>query len=148
MRTPVVGLFLSLATGSAALAATLAPVPPSQKPGYDTIREADLRADLGFIASSALQGRMSLQPGDAASIEWVAAEFAKAGLMPAAVDAKGKPTYLQPVPLIEYQSDSPNNFIQLSTGQSSRGRFLCVGSSQIGLGVIHTAGDSFWLRPG
>ena len=30
----------------------------------------------------------------------------------------------------------------------NRGRFLCVGSSQINLGVIHTAGDSFWLRPG
>jgi hypothetical protein len=29
----------------------------------------------------------------------------------------------------------------------NRGRFPCVGSSQIGLGVIHTAGDSFWFRP-
>jgi hypothetical protein len=118
MHTPAFALLFSLATGTAALAATLAPVPATQKPGYDSIREADLRADLGFIASGALQGRMSLQPGDAASIEWVAAEFAKAGLKPAATDAKGKPTYLQPVPLIEYQSDSANNFIQLTAGQT------------------------------
>jgi hypothetical protein len=30
----------------------------------------------------------------------------------------------------------------------NRGRFLCAGASQIDPGVIHTAGDSFWLRPG
>lgn len=30
----------------------------------------------------------------------------------------------------------------------NRGKFACGGSSQLGLGVIHTAGDSCWLRPG
>ena len=43
----------------------------------------DLRADLSFLASDALQGRMSLQPGDDAAAQWIASEFTKAGLSPA-----------------------------------------------------------------
>jgi len=35
----------------------------------------------------------------------VAAEFAKAGLQPAATDASGKLSFLQAVPLIEYKPD-------------------------------------------
>ena len=36
----------------------------------------------------------------------------------------------------------------LAATRSNRGKFLCGGSSQLGLGVIHTAGDSCWFRPG
>ena len=94
-----------------ALAATLsatamAAVPSAEQPGLAQIRETDLRADLGFIASDALQGRLSLQPGDDAAVQWIASEFAKAGLKPAATDAQGQPSYLQAVPLIEYRPDA------------------------------------------
>ena len=82
------------------------PVGPRQRTGFDAIHESDLRANLAFIAGDGLLGRMSLQPGDDAAAEWVAAEFAKAGLQPAAKDASGKPSYLQPVPLVEYKPDS------------------------------------------
>ena len=122
MKKPIVALLLSLVGSGPGITAELAlvPVPAAQKPGFDTIRERDLRADLGFIASDALLGRMSLQPGDTASIEWVAAEFAKIGLKPAASDEMGNPSYLQPVPLIEYRPDTANNIVTLKTGQSEQ----------------------------
>lgn len=110
-----------LAVNSAqAEAPRLAPVPAAQAPGYEHIREVDLRADLTFLASDALLGRMSLQPGDDASVEWIAAEFAKAGLKPAATDAKGQPSYLQRVPLIEYRPNSAANALTLRLGSTEQ----------------------------
>jgi hypothetical protein len=84
--------------------------------GLERIREADLRADLAFIASDALEGRMSLQPGDAAAAQWVAAEFAKAGLEPAARTAAGAPSFFQDVPIIEYRPDRAASFLAVQTG--------------------------------
>ena len=62
------------------------------------MRPETLRADLTFLASDALEGRMSLQNGDAVAIQWIASEFAKAGLQPAE-----NGSFLQPVELIEYR---------------------------------------------
>lgn len=107
---------LAFAGAAQAEAPKLAPVPAAQAPGFERIREADLRADLTFVASDALQGRMSLQPGDDASVQWIAAEFAKAGLQPAAADATGKPSYLQSVPLIEYRPNPAANTLTLRIG--------------------------------
>src|ERR1700678_2639957 len=76
-----------------------------ERTGVEAIRESNLRADLAFIASDGLGGRMSLQPGDDAAAAWVASEFAKAGLTPAATDAAGKPSYLQAIQLAEYRAD-------------------------------------------
>jgi hypothetical protein len=86
------------------------PAPPAARlaPGFDTIRENTLRADLTFLASDALQGRMSLQPGDDVAIQWIASEFAKAGLAPAA-----EGSFLQPVDLIEYRGDRAQSFVGL-----------------------------------
>jgi hypothetical protein len=87
-----------------------APVRPAARlaPGFDTIRESTLRADLTFLASDALQGRMSLQPGDDVAIQWIASEFAKAGLQPAADGS-----FLQPVELVEYRGDRAQSFVGL-----------------------------------
>ncbi len=68
--------------------------------GPDSISASRLRADLTFLTSDALEGRLSLRRGSEAAGQWVASEFAKAGLVPAA----GK-SFLQPVPLIEYRAD-------------------------------------------
>ena len=73
--------------------------------GYDSIRIADLRADLTFLASDALEGRLSLARGSDVAIEWIAAEFTKAGLKPV----------LQKVPLIEYHPDRQQSHLSLET---------------------------------
>lgn len=102
MPRAIVALALAASVSVTALAAA----PSSQQPGLAQIRESDLRADLGFLASDALQGRLSLQPGDDAAAQWVASEFAKAGLKPVATDAQGHPSYLQAVPMVEYRPDA------------------------------------------
>ena len=81
--------------------------------GFNTIREDTLRADLTFLASDALQGRMSLQTGDEVAIQWIASEFAKAGLKPVA-----NGSFLQPVELIEYRGDRENSYVALQRGGS------------------------------
>jgi hypothetical protein len=68
--------------------------------GLDSIKAADLRADLTFLSSDALEGRMSLERGSEVAIQWIAAEFGKAGLKPMVGDS-----YLQPVLLVEYRGD-------------------------------------------
>lgn len=85
-----------------ALIALVGCAPP---PAPDPIREAALRADITWLASDTLQGRLSLQPGDDAAAHWLAWQFALAGVEPAAVDDRGQPTYLQAVPMIEYRAD-------------------------------------------
>ena len=89
-------------------------VPAAWLPGFERIRESELRADLGFIASDALMGRMSLEPGDAVGVAWIAAEFAKAGLTPAVPTAGGGAGFLQAVPLLEYRADGDGSFLALT----------------------------------
>ena len=107
---------IALAVSSVSISAQeLAPLRQALAPGYDTIREETLRADLTFLASDALQGRMSLEPGDDVAIQWIAAEFAKAGLQPGA-----NGSYFQAVPLIEYRADRTQNFVALKRGGSEK----------------------------
>ncbi len=84
-------------------------VPPNLVAGFEAIKESDLRANLTFVASDALAGRLSLQPGDDSAAAWVASEFAKAGL-----ETMGESNYLQPVPLIEFRPDRARSFVSLS----------------------------------
>src|ERR1051325_726923 len=90
-------------------------VPANLATGFNTIREDTLRADLTFLASDALQGRMSLQTGDEAAIQWIASEFAKAGLKPAA-----NGSFLQPVELIEYRGDRAQSYVALKRSGSEQ----------------------------
>ena len=71
--------------------------PPSIPP---SINVRDLKADLTFLTSKPLAGRLSLQPGSEVAIEWIASEYAKAGLKTA-----GIASYVQKVPLIEFFPD-------------------------------------------
>lgn len=107
--TCVVGL------GLGALLHAQQAVPAGVAMGFNEIREDTLRADLTFLASDALQGRMSLQNGDDVAIHWIASEFAKAGLKPAA-----NGSYLQPVPLIEYRGDREQSYVALKRGGSEK----------------------------
>ncbi len=78
----------------------LAQPPARLAPGYDSLEPTRLRADLTFVSSDALDGRRSLERGSEVAIQWIASEFAKAGLKPLVGDS-----YLQPVPLIEFTAD-------------------------------------------
>jgi hypothetical protein len=91
------------------------PVPASVAAGYKVIQESDLRADLQFVSSDALQGRMSLEPGDDAAVQWIASEFAKAGLKPAA-----NGSFLQSVPLIEFRNDRSQSYVALRRGGTEK----------------------------
>lgn len=79
--------------------------------GYDRIRVSDLRADLTFLSSDALEGRMSLERGSEVAIQFIAAEFAKAGLKPIVGDS-----YLQPVELIQFLPDTGQTALILRRG--------------------------------
>ena len=89
-------------------------VAPHLATGFDSIKAETLRTDLTFVASDSLQGRMSLQPGDEVAIQWIASEFAKAGLKPANGDS-----YLQPVPLVEYRGDRARSYVALKRGTAA-----------------------------
>ena len=104
----VLPLLLSATGGGAQTAKPTTVIPARISSGYRTIRERDLRADLTFLTSDPLQGRMSLENGDAVAIEWVASEFKKAGLEPAFGDS-----YVQPVPIVEYRADAAQSSIVL-----------------------------------
>jgi hypothetical protein len=82
--------------------------------GYATLQEPALRSDLAYVASDALAGRMSLQPGDETVVHWIARQFEEAGLRPAATDANGKPSFLQAVTLVEFRPDRTESSITLT----------------------------------
>ena len=91
-------------------------IPARERVGFAAIRESDLRANLGFLASDGLAGRMSLQPGDEAAAAWVASEFAKAGLSPAARDDQGRPSYMQAMRLVEFVPERAEFALTLTRG--------------------------------
>ena len=100
---------LALLISSAITPQLTTQIPTRLATGYRAIQEATLRANLAFLASDALEGRLSLQPGDDVAAQWVASEFAKAGLTPAA-----NGSFLQPVPLIEYRNDRSQSYVALT----------------------------------
>jgi hypothetical protein len=116
-RTKMLLVALALLTfhGLTGFAQTPQPVPASVATGFNAIREDTLRADLTFLASDALEGRMSLQNGDTVAIRWIASEFAKAGLEPAA-----RGGFFQPVDLVEYRGDREQSYVALQRGGSEK----------------------------
>lgn len=106
--TPRLLTCLAFTVGAFAAESPNAIVPEKLATGFNSIRAEALRADVTFLASDALDGRLSLQPGDTVAAEWVASEFAKSGLQPV-VDGG----YLQRVPLIEFTTDRMGSHIAL-----------------------------------
>jgi hypothetical protein len=83
-------------------------VPANLQEGYKTIQPRDLRADLTFLASDQLEGRLSLTRGSEVAIQWIQSEFAKTGLKPLIGN-----NYLQTVPLWEYRPDHEASFLAI-----------------------------------
>src|SRR2546429_9974988 len=66
----------------AGLAENQQPMPVKVATGFNFIREDPPRADLTFLASDALEGRMLFQNGYALAIQWIGAGLGKARLEP------------------------------------------------------------------
>ncbi len=81
---------------------------------FAELHERRLRADLTFLTSTPLNGRLSLERGSDVAIHWIASEFAKAGLK-APVEG-----YLQPVPLVEFRADSEKSYVTLRFNGETR----------------------------
>lgn len=79
-------------------------------PGWNTIQPEKLKADVSFLASDTLQGRLALQKGDEEAVYWIAKQFQKAGLKPLTAD------YLQAVPVIEFIPDYQQNALGIQRG--------------------------------
>ncbi len=84
--------------------------------GLSAIRESNLQADLKFLSSGEMEGRLSLQRGSEVAIKWLESEFQKAGLKPAGSNG----SYLQPVPLIEYRTDRAASGLTIHKGEKSQ----------------------------
>jgi hypothetical protein len=82
-------------------------IPNSLAMGWDTFQQATIKKDIATLTQIAWQGRLSLTAGDDKTIQWIADQFKKAGLTPAA------PNYLQPVALVEFVPDNKKNYIAL-----------------------------------
>lgn len=106
---------------SAATIAQSPQVPAKEQKGFAALNEAALRSELAYIASDKLLGRLSLQPGDDEAARWVAEQFQKAGLKPAALDVSGKPSYLQPFTLVEFRPDRANSSVTMMRAGKATG---------------------------
>ena len=65
----------------------------SRAPGGDVITMPKMRADLEFLASDALRGRLTATPENAIALEWIAARFEWLGLRPMGANGSYFQTY-------------------------------------------------------
>jgi len=79
------------------------------QPAHLQVQLSRLRADLVFLTSDVLAGRVSLSPQADIAARYIAADFQKSGLAPANRDS-----YLQSFPLIAYRSDPKTRMLILS----------------------------------
>src|SRR5262245_8517608 len=77
------------------------------------VRMENLQADLKFLCSDKLAGRLSLQSGSELAAKYIAAEFRKAGLKPAGGEM------LQKFPLVSYEPDRRRTTMRLMSGGTS-----------------------------
>lgn len=88
------------------------PVLPVTQP---EIGEADLRAHIEYLASPALQGRLTGTPGERAATDYVAAEFLRLGLTPDGDDG----TFFQSFPFTAGVALGKENALSLKIGENS-----------------------------
>ena len=85
------------------------------------VTEADLRAHIAILASDAFEGRKPGTEGEAKTVKYIAEQWARAGVKPAAADGG----WFEPVPLIQRGQGS------FDYSFTAKGRKLRVGSDDI-----------------
>src|SRR5262245_12538066 len=73
--------------------------------GEPAISAERIRADVKYLASDRLEGRGIGTLGEERTVDYIAAEFAKAGLKPALTSDNGRGTYFQGVPLVKVSTE-------------------------------------------
>src|SRR5262245_33523729 len=90
---------------------------PDRAPAYDSIRKEALKADLYFLASDNLQGRLTNTPGNRIAADWIASRFERMGLRPGAADG----SYFQTFNLmVETLGPPERNTLSVKTGEGGR----------------------------
>jgi hypothetical protein len=85
-------------------------------PFNDSIRIADMKADLFFLASDDMQGRLTDTVGNHLAAEWVKSRFERMGLKPAMPDG----SYFEPYDLVTATLGRRENSLALTDGASAR----------------------------
>jgi hypothetical protein len=85
----------------------------SRAPALDSIRAADLRADLFFLASDAMRGRLTNTNENLVASEWIKSRFERLGLSPAV------PGYFQSYNLMTVTLGQPNALDIVENGTST-----------------------------
>ena len=78
--------------------------------GPPTISAAQLKGDLSFLASDALQGRFTPSPGLEVAAEFIASRFRAAGLEPG-----GTEDYFQPAHMVERRMAAPQSTLTITS---------------------------------
>src|SRR5947208_14784177 len=100
---------------SLGLLLTVAVFGQNRAPAIETIRKDGLKADLFFLASDGMRGRLTGTPEYALAAEWIAARYARLGLQPVAPDG----SFYHRFDLVLSRLSEGNRLI-VSTGPDSR----------------------------
>ena len=112
-RMRIMGGWLLLIGGCGGAWGQQVGVPGNEAAGLAAMSVGRVRADLAYVSSDQLQGRMSLEAGDNAVVQWIAKSFARAGLKPLGLE-NGRPSFLQPMELVEFQPDRGESSVTMT----------------------------------
>src|SRR4051794_26629741 len=87
----------------------------TRAPAIESIRRDELKADLYFLASDAMRGRLTGTPEYNQAAEWIAARYARLGLKPLAPDG----SYFHRFDLIQSRL-ADGNRLAISRGADAR----------------------------
>ncbi len=96
-------MLLSLVVASALFLGATATEPPNVQFALRSIRPADLKGDLSFLSSDALQGRYTPSPSLDVAAEFIASQFRAAGLEPG-----GNQDYFQIADMVDRRMPTPS----------------------------------------
>ncbi|MBI3697674.1 MAG: M20/M25/M40 family metallo-hydrolase [Acidobacteria bacterium] len=91
------------------LLAALLAVAPSIDSAVESVSAGRMEADVAFLSSKPLAGRMSGRNGGDVAAEFLAAGMRKAGLRPAAAGG----SYFQSIPLTEFETDQEHSALRM-----------------------------------
>jgi Zn-dependent M28 family amino/carboxypeptidase len=80
------------------------------------ITAAEISGHTRFLADDLLEGRFPGARGDELAVKYLAAQLETMGYRPGATGADGKPSWLQPVPLVKYTSVVPGEVVFQGSG--------------------------------